>query len=144
MQVDSFDTFRDEFERRVREKVWCSVATVDRGGRPRSRVLHPIWEGTIGWITTNAGSHKAKHLEAMPFISCGYVDPSTPLYVDCAVEWVDDVDTKRRVWDYIKSQPEPYGFDPAFGLLKLKPWRIQLTTVGPGAPPETLIWRPRD
>ena len=24
--------------------VWCTVATVDRKGRPRSRVLHPIWE----------------------------------------------------------------------------------------------------
>lgn len=24
--------------------VWGSVATVDRHGRPRSRVLHPIWQ----------------------------------------------------------------------------------------------------
>ena len=24
--------------------VWCSVATVDHQGRPRSRILHPLWE----------------------------------------------------------------------------------------------------
>ena len=24
--------------------VWCTAATVDRANRPRSRVLHPIWE----------------------------------------------------------------------------------------------------
>ena len=36
--------------------VWCSVATVDRAGRPRSRVLHPIWtwedERLTGWVGT--------------------------------------------------------------------------------------------
>src|SRR5262245_61355308 len=36
--------------------VWASAATVDRHGRPRSRVLHPIWlwDGTelSGWIAT--------------------------------------------------------------------------------------------
>lgn len=24
--------------------VWCTIATVDPLGRPRSRVMHPIWE----------------------------------------------------------------------------------------------------
>ena len=36
--------------------VWASVATVDADSRPRSRILHPIWEwdGTdlFGWIAT--------------------------------------------------------------------------------------------
>ena len=36
--------------------VWCTVATVDRRGRPRSRVLRRYWEhtadGLTGWITT--------------------------------------------------------------------------------------------
>jgi hypothetical protein len=35
---------------------WCNAATVDRKDRPRSRVLHPIWEVIdtypIGWIAT--------------------------------------------------------------------------------------------
>ena len=25
--------------------VWCTLATVDRRGRPRSRLVHPIWPG---------------------------------------------------------------------------------------------------
>jgi hypothetical protein len=36
--------------------VWCTLATVDRRNRPRSRVVHPIWErtpaGPVGWVTT--------------------------------------------------------------------------------------------
>jgi len=152
METTDFAEIADEFERRVREKVWCIVATVDRGSRPRSRVLHPVWEGTTGWIGTYPGSHKARHLAANPFVSCGYADPVRPLYVDCLAEWVDDPAVREHAWEYIKAQPEPYGFDPvaiwpgpqdaSFGLLKLAPWRIQLTTAEPGAPPLTQVWRP--
>lgn len=39
--------------------VWCTVTTVDRRDRPRSRILHPfwIWDGTelVGWIATAVG-----------------------------------------------------------------------------------------
>ena len=154
METTDFADIAAEFEERVRRHVWCSVATVDRAGRPRSRVLHPVWEGTTGWVTSRPDSFKAKHLAANPYLSCGYVDAERPLYVDCAAEWVSDVATKQRAWAYIKSQPEPYGFDPAFiwpsadhesfGLLKLIPWRIQLTTTLAGQAPETTIWRPAD
>ena len=24
--------------------MWCSAATIDPHGRPRSRILHPIWQ----------------------------------------------------------------------------------------------------
>ena len=37
--------------------VWCTVATTGADGRPRTRVLHPIWEwdgtGLTGWIATS-------------------------------------------------------------------------------------------
>ena len=36
--------------------VWSSVATVDSKGRPRSRILHPIWQWDgaqlLGWVAT--------------------------------------------------------------------------------------------
>lgn len=36
--------------------VWCTTATVDAKRRPRSRVLHPLWqwegETLTGWIAT--------------------------------------------------------------------------------------------
>jgi hypothetical protein len=103
-------------------------------------------------VGTYPGSHKAKHLGANPFVSCGYADPVSPLYVDCRAEWAEDLETKRHAWEVMKGNPEPYGFDPAtiwhapehetFGLLRLEPWRIQLTTANPGSPPVTRVWRP--
>ena len=48
--------------------VWCTVATVAVDGRPRTRILHPIWEwdGTdlVGWIATGPTPLKVAHLEA--------------------------------------------------------------------------------
>jgi hypothetical protein len=61
-----------------------------------------------------------------------------PVYADCTVSWVDDLDQKVRVWELFKNAPPPLGYDPAidfirpdyenFGLLKLTPWRIALVT----------------
>lgn len=119
--------------------VWCNAATVDAQQRPRSRILHPIWEGSTGWIGTHRDSYKAKHLEQNPHISLAYIsDITKPVYADCVAEWVDDPAQKQRVWDLFKNAPEPLGYDPAlsfisvdhpnFGLLKLTPWRIDLVT----------------
>jgi hypothetical protein len=60
--------------------VWCTVATVDAQGRPRSRVLHPIWEWDgqtlTGWVGTGPTPVKRAHLEASPFLSCNYWSPT--------------------------------------------------------------------
>lgn len=151
MEIVDFQEIAEEFDRRVSEKVWCSVATVDRAGRPRSRVLHPIWDGCIGWVGTYPGSHKSRHLEANPYVSCSYVDSLAPVYVDCRAEWVLDVGQKRLVWELMQSKPAPYGFDPGliwpapegqrFGVLKLIPWRLEIYTASPGQPPNVLVWR---
>ncbi|MEM7020020.1 MAG: pyridoxamine 5'-phosphate oxidase family protein, partial [Pseudomonadota bacterium] len=56
--------------------VWCSVATVDEDNRPRSRVLHPLWqwdgEQLIGWIATGPTPLKRAHLEHSSFVSLNY------------------------------------------------------------------------
>ncbi|PYV19616.1 MAG: pyridoxamine 5-phosphate oxidase, partial [Acidobacteria bacterium] len=56
--------------------VWCSAATVDTRGRPRSRVLHPIWQWDgsrlVGWIATGPTPVKRAHLDASPYISLNY------------------------------------------------------------------------
>jgi hypothetical protein len=53
--------------------VWATVSTVDRQGRPRSRVLHPYWiwdgEELDGWIATGPTPLKRAHLERTPFVS---------------------------------------------------------------------------
>ena len=60
--------------------VWCSAATVDAKGRPRARVLHPIWQWDgaelTGWIATGPTPIKRAHLAASPHLSCNYWSPN--------------------------------------------------------------------
>jgi hypothetical protein len=139
MEVKHFSEIEAEFIQRVNRMVWCSVATIDSAQRPRSRILHPVWEGSTGWILTHRSSHKSKHLARNPYMSLAYVgEVMSPVYADCCVEWVEDMAEKVRVWDKVKNLPPPLGFDPAhdfirpdhenFGLLKLTPWRIDLVS----------------
>ena len=135
--VNSFEDIREDFLTRVEKIVWCNVATVDSKGRPRSRVLHPIWEGATGWIMTSPQSLKANHLAETPYISMAYIaDPFNPIYVEATVEWIEDATEKKRVWDLFTNTTEPYGYDPTpffesvespnYGLLKITPWMIEL------------------
>lgn len=154
MEIANFAEIEAEFIERVHHIVWCTAATVDRQGRPRSRILHPIWEGPTGWVGTHRHSFKSKHLAQNPYISLTYVENAmSPIHVDCRTAWIDDPEQKQRIWDLFKHAPEPLGFDPAdtfgsvhdddFGLLKLTPWRIALINF-PAESHETgqRIWRP--
>ena len=137
-EVATFAELEDEFMARVKRVVWCTVATVDRKGRPRTRILHPVWEGSTGWIATGRETLKTKHLEKNPYVSLCYWDQQhQQIYADCKAEWVDDMAEKRRIWDLYKGTPPPLGYDPGmiwqngvddptYGLLKLTPWRIEL------------------
>jgi hypothetical protein len=98
--------------------VWCSLATVDRRGRPRSRVVHPIWErtgdGVVGWLTSRPTPLRRAHLAATPFVSCSCWDPTHDVAVaECAAAWVEDPETKAHGWDVFRSVPPPAGYDPA-------------------------------
>lgn len=152
MRIDiaEFAEIETEFLERVSQMVWCSVATVDRAGRPRSRLLHPIWDGPVGWIGTFPDSFKTRHLASNPYVSLAYItDITKPLYADCVASWEDDPLTKLNVWNLFASTPEPLGYDPTFifgapddprfGLLRLTPWRIQLDDVPPGT---KRVWSP--
>ena len=140
---------------RVRRIVWCTVATVDRQGRPRTRILHPIWEGSTGWIATGRRSLKEKHLAANPYVSLSYWDQEhQQVYADCKAEWLDGQAEKLRIWELYKTTPPPLGYDPqiiwqggpsdpSYGLLKLTPWRVELYALQDlvsGAPPK--VWKP--
>lgn len=159
MEVSSFSDIQAEFLSRVSQAVYCSMATVDRRNRPRSRVVHPVWEGSTGWVISWPATHKSKHLQLNPHVSLAYIchDIYQPVYVDCTAEWVTDRQEQFRVWAYYKTVPPPMGFDPEphygsidhpqFGLLKLTPWRIELFDLGQSEDTgETQIasrvWRP--
>jgi len=104
--------------------VWASVATVDRNSRPRSRILHPIWEwdGTdlFGWIATSPTPVKHADLALHPDVSVSYWttnhDTAT---ADCSAQWFFDDETRIAVWDKFKNGPAPVGYDPAI----IEPWR---------------------
>ncbi|MGI8857689.1 MAG: pyridoxamine 5'-phosphate oxidase family protein [Thermomicrobiales bacterium] len=150
MRVTSFAEMEDEFMARVCRMVWCNVATVDGHGRPRSRVLHPIWEGSTGWIATRPQSPKAADLAANPYVSLAYIaEPIYPVYADCLAQWEDDPAVKQHVWDLCRTTPPPLGYDPAsifkavdapeYGVLRLTPYRIQLDDVS-GAGERRIVW----
>jgi hypothetical protein len=123
--------------------VWCSVATVDGQGRPRSRILHPIWQwdGTelIGWIGTGPTPTKRAHLAAQPYVSLSYWSPTHDTCVaDCRATWAFDDETRTMVWEKFLTTPPPLGYDPkiipawtsptveAFAVLRLEPWKLRV------------------
>ena len=149
MEVARFEDLQAAFMERVQQAVYCNVATVDRKNRPRSRVMHVVWDGSIGWVISWPQSHKAKHLASNPAVSLAYIhNPLKPVYVDCTAAWIDDATEKRRIWELHKTTPPPLGFDPEpyygsiehhyYGLLRFTPWRIELGDLHG----EPVIWRP--
>lgn len=140
--AEPFSALADEFLELTREIVWCTVTTVDAKGRPRSRVLHPIWEvidgRPVGWIVTGKTPVKAGHLKANPHVACSYWGPSqNVVYADCVASWSEDAASKQHVWDLFMNTPPPIGYDlrgfgaegpntPAFTPLRLDPWRVQV------------------
>lgn len=158
----SFAEVEQEFMDRIKSTVWCTFATTDRKGRPRSRILHPIWErtgnadGPTGWILTGRNTLKSKHIAGNPYVSLTYWDPNhKQVYVDCSAEWVDEAGEKQRVWDLYKNTPPPLGYDPGLffpgvdkpdtGLMKLTPWRIELFSLeGLASGTGALVWHAAD
>ncbi|MFD6156289.1 pyridoxamine 5'-phosphate oxidase family protein [Nocardia sp. NPDC060256] len=129
--------------------VWSTVSTTDPAGRPRSRILHPIWQWDgqelTGWIVTGKTRPKAAQLAHSPYVACNYWAPTQDTCLaECAAEWVDDPETKTTVWELFRSTPAPLGYDPAslgipgwtgpdsphVSVLRLRPWRLRVL---PGA-----------
>lgn len=131
------EEIQPEFEARVRRIVWAQLATVDPAGRPRTRVVHIVWDGLTGFLSTAPGSPKLEHIARNPNVSVGYWDPvQTTVIAECRATIIDDVAARARAYQLIASEPEPYGFDPSiwggtpddpgFALVRLEPWRIEL------------------
>jgi hypothetical protein len=123
--------------------VWCTASTVDTDGRPRSRILHPIWlwdgDTLEGWIATGPTPVKRAHLDRTPFVSLSYWAPThDTCTADCRTHWAFDDDTRTRVWNLFKDAPAPVGYDPAlirawtsptadaFAALHLEPVRLRV------------------
>ena len=137
-----FEPLRADFLRITAEIAYCTVTTVDPVGRPRSRMMHPIFEVVEGqprgWAVTDRTPLKNRHLAAHPYVACSYWSPQQDsVAIDCWAGWVEDDDVLLQVWDLFAS-PEPpgwgdlsgYGEDgishPRFHVLRLTPYRVQI------------------
>jgi pyridoxine/pyridoxamine 5'-phosphate oxidase len=141
--MNTLDDTASAFVEMAHRIVWCSAATVDAHGRPRSRILHPIWQwdgqDLVGWIATSPTAIKHAHIKASPYISLNYWTTSQDTCVaECRVSWALDDQTRTRIWNLFLKTPEPLGYDPsiipawqsptaeAFAILRLDPWRLRV------------------
>ncbi len=123
--------------------VWATAVTVDSQSRPRSRILHPIWqwngEHLVGWIGTSPTPIKRAHLSANPYMSINYWDSShDTCLAECRANLLLDDTSRMMVWNLLLNTPEPVGYDPsiisawtsptaeAFAVIKLEPWRLRV------------------
>jgi hypothetical protein len=160
--VDELSETAPAFVEMAHRIVWASVATVGPDERPRSRVLHPIWEWDgerlTGWVATGPTPLKVEHLEHSPFVSCNYWAPShDTCTAECRATLLLDDDTRTMVWNRFAEAPEPVGYDPsiipvwdsptspAFAALRLDPWRLRVmpgsVMLTAGAEGRTLTWQ---
>ncbi len=158
--MQSLDLVAPAFVEMAHRIVWCSVASVDAAGRPRSRVLHPMWEWQdgrlVGWVGTGPTTTKRAHLEASPFVSLNYWEPGQDTCVaECRAEWHFDEATRSKIWNDYKAAPPPLGYDPAiipgwdspqsesFAVLRFEPWRLRVfpgsVLLGQGG--DVLVWQ---
>lgn len=136
-----FAELSDDFVRLTTEIGWCAVATVDHKDRPRTRILRVTWEidddRAVGWVSTRRSPVKTANLARSPYVSCSYWTPAhDAVFADCQASWVDG--DKRHVWDVVAAEAARQGFDPytiwvggaadpKFEVLRLDPWRVQIT-----------------
>lgn len=141
--------------------VWATVATVGADGRPRTRILHPLWawdgEALTGIIATGPTPLKRSHLAHSPYLSLTYWDPRhDTATADCRAEWILDEAGKAEVWRSFAEAPAPVGYDPAiipvwadgprspaFAGLRLTPDRLRVMPgeMMAGGPGELLTWQ---
>lgn len=158
--MDSLDAIAPPFVDMAHRIVWCVASTTDAAGRPRTRVLHPIWEwdgqALTGWILTSPRSPKASDLERTAALSLTYWSPShDTCTADCATAWENAPEQRAAGWKRFAEGPEPVGYDPSiipdwktpdseeFGVLRLEPYRLQLMpgTVMTAGQGDLLRWR---
>ncbi|WP_371784105.1 pyridoxamine 5'-phosphate oxidase family protein [Streptosporangium subroseum] len=157
-EMMSFTAIQDEFNAYIGDIVYATMTTVDKKGRPRARVLIPVWEivggRPVGWLATYKTPVKAAHLAGNPHTAFSYWTPrQNAVSIDTVAEWIDDLEIKRHVWDlYRETSPAGAGYDlgrfwregPAdsgLHVLRLEPWRVQVIR---GTDLRSRIWKAED
>jgi hypothetical protein len=157
--VTEYQETAEAFIHMAHRIVWATAATVEADGRPRTRILHPIWEWIgdelVGWVATGKTPVKSADIAAQPAVSMSYWAPShDTCAAECAASWADDDVTRHRTWHLFTDAPPPVGYDPriipgwdsadspGFGVLRLDPYRLRVFpgTVLLGEGGDVLTW----
>ena len=157
--MQTLDTVAAAFVDMAHRIVWCVAATTAADGRPRTRVLHPIWEWDgselRGWILTSPRSPKADDLRRTGALSVTYWAPSQDTCTaECDAVFEDGAGERQAGWDRFANGPEPVGYDPSiipgwpdpdapeFGVLRLTPHRLRVMpgTVMTAGQGQLLTW----
>ncbi|MET0326481.1 MAG: pyridoxamine 5'-phosphate oxidase family protein [Ilumatobacteraceae bacterium] len=141
--MNDLPTVAPAFVEMAHRIVWCTAASTGTDGRPRSRVLHPIWEwdgsALTGWIATSPLSPKAAELASVPALSLNYWAPDhDTCTADCDAVYESDPADVAAGWERFANGPEPVGYDPSiipgwdgpespqFGVVRLTPHRLRV------------------
>jgi general stress protein 26 len=155
-----FRMIADDLLRLSSETVWCSLTTIDPHDRPRSRIIHPIWEVgdacVTGWLATRRSPIKSAHLAHNPHVACAYWRPThDAVLLQCLAAWADAWADQRadrdRIWRLFAATPPPLGYDPHtiwpagshdpdYALLRFEAWRVQIVTVETLTSRQPRVW----
>lgn len=144
--VAGLDMVGPPFAEMANRMVHCTLVTVDRHCRPRSRIVHAMWEwdGTslVGWVGSIVSPMKRAHLERNPYVSCSYwngAEAYDACVAECRAELLLDEVSRREGWERFKSAPPPLGHDPGtipqwkdgpasprWGVMRLEPWHLRV------------------
>ena len=114
------------------------MTTVDERGRPRGRLVHPVWEEPVGWLAT--GGTPSRPATSSTTRTCRSptgtrrTSRSTP---SAAARGSTTTPSGSASGTSTPTKPEGYPLEqffrrpdhPEYGLLRLEPWRIELWDV---------------
>ena len=136
----------------VEATVWATVTTVGPDGRPRSRLMHPVWSwdgpAPTALVVARPTPLKLRHLAANPHVACFYwAEHHDTAALDATARWLAE-EERRAAWEAVAATPPPVGFDPAliwpdgpsspdFAVLSLTAHRVVARRAGAAA----AIWR---
>lgn len=153
-RTSSFADIEHTFVEYIKDIMYATMITVDPKGRPRARVMLPIWEVVngrpVGWLAAYKTPVKAAHLANNPHTTFSYWNPrQNAVHIDGISSWAEDGDAKRHAWDlYRAGSPPGVGYDPAsfwrggpndpeYHVIRTDPWRVQLLR---GADLRSTLW----
>jgi general stress protein 26 len=112
------------------------LATVTGDGKPHVAIVSPRVEGDILWLGALRSSKKVRNVTARPFGALVW-SGTAEAYVDVAIEIVDLVSEKRRLWEGWAYDPAVFFASPDnedYVLLRCTPISATLMTAGDSGP----------